>query len=213
MERVRPQPALKPPQRRKSVFMEVGLVDEQAMLRERSPAPTLIQDPSPRRLRPSRTVRFRSKNDIFDEREEDDISDAWESVDEEEEEYNSISTTTVQPTPASFTPSRMHRLGLLTIMLALMLPVLQTSSFSPMGVRGGVIPQESIESIESNTFAKRQDDTSVEVCKRWSGQSKLYYFLTSRLQADMYSYHCQRDTLHVWLPYYHRCEANERYLE
>lgn len=176
MERVRPEPALKPPQRRKSVFMEVGLVDEETVRRERSPAPTLIQDPSPNRLRPSRAVRFRSQNDVFDEREEELASDQWDSVDEEEDEYDSIATSTVQPTPNPFTHSKIYRLGLLTVILALMLPVLQMNPIPSMGVRGGVIPRDSIEYTENKRLVKRQD-TSTEVCKRWAGQSESHHIL------------------------------------
>ena len=87
MAQIRPQPATADGGRR-SIFTEVGLVNEHTINTKRSPAPILVTGQASRQQRPSRTVRFRSKNSIFGGEEEtkevDDESD-WESVEDEDE--------------------------------------------------------------------------------------------------------------------------------
>lgn len=166
MESAQPQPAL----RRKSVFLEVGLVDEGTKQRDRSPAPrstpTLIPDPTPQRLRPARQVRFRSKNDIFGEKEDLATDDSeWESEpDTEESGWDSLATMNARSRPSMFENPRLLRIGLFALALVLILPALQLNPLASMGVRAGVIPAERIEAV-----AKRED-TNTEVCKRWAHQ-------------------------------------------
>lgn len=162
MEQAQPQSAM----RRKSVFMEVGLVDEDTVRRERSPtiaSPTTILDPSPRRLRLTKSVHFRSKHDILGEEDEEVSGDSeWESGSDSEEsnwtgaQLHSRSSVVDNP--------KMFRLGLLVLALILMLPALQISSIYPIGARASAIPAARID-----TIAKRED-TDVNVCKRWAHQ-------------------------------------------
>ena len=172
MEQVRPQPATAMPGRRKSVFTEVGLVDETTIRRDRSPAPLLMSDPTPRQLRPARLVRFRSKHDVF----QDDVQSSseyseWESAtDSDESDFDTDTTTTkLYPIQHTFTYAKFYRLALLAVVLALLLPVLQTDPMSAVGVKGGVIPPRPAEFVAATAFSKR-DDTNTDICKRWSHQ-------------------------------------------
>jgi hypothetical protein len=169
MERVLPQPAHNAAGRRKSVFLEVGLVDEGTVQRERSPAPALITERNPRKPR-ARAVRFRSKNDIFQEGNDEgnDVSnDDWESASDSDSDIDDQTT----PMRTAVGRSRIHRLGFLAVVLGVMLSVFQVGTIAPLGVKGGVIPRHSIEDANSPQFWKR-DDTQTDVCTRWSGQCK-----------------------------------------
>ncbi|KAF2477780.1 uncharacterized protein BDR25DRAFT_299575 [Lindgomyces ingoldianus] len=179
MERVRPQPAHKSPDRQKSVFMEVGLVDEETVRRERNPTPkltsTLVSDPTPRRLRPARMVRFRSQAEFFEEKEREghEHDSGWESIsDIEESDDETLATMKLYPNRATNTFSGLYKAGLLVLVLALMLPVLQTSPISTIGVRGGVIPLQSIDYVQGVHISKRED-TNTQICKRWSHQATI----------------------------------------
>lgn len=194
MERVRPQPATAPEGRRMSIFTEVGLVDEDRIREERSPV--LTHGDSLKLLRPAKLLRFRSRNSVLNEEKgtEDDDSD-WESVyDEDDDATSSTSATVVQP--QSNTAAKMYRLGLLSLMLALMLPILQLNPISRVGAWGGVIPTNSIQAGERSALVKREDSPT-NVCTRWSGQSAvvngtlyMYGFRTStqaQQQSDTWS--------------------------
>ncbi|KAF2639983.1 hypothetical protein P280DRAFT_24370 [Massarina eburnea CBS 473.64] len=168
MDRVRPRPALNAPGQRKSVFAEVGLVDDAVVRRVRSPAPMMLSYPKPW-TRPARTVRFRSRNDIFDARAERDA----EEVDDDDWESASVLDSDTDRQEIRFQASsytKLYRLGLLAILFALMLPVLQIDLMIPVGVKGGMIPQDAIESVNKHGL-ERRDDTETQVCKRWAGQS------------------------------------------
>lgn len=169
MEQVRPQPAAARG-RRRSIFTEVGLIDEHTISRERSPAPVLITEQALRQVRPLPTVRFRSTNSVFggnDGIDKDDDSD-WESVEDEESQSSSTSFIT-----HSISNSRLYRAGLFTVVLALMLPIIQMMSIAPLGVYGGSIPRASITSIEERSTLVERADSQTDVCKRWSGQSAI----------------------------------------
>lgn len=155
------------PVRRKSVFMEVGLVDEEHVRGQRSPVPALTKNTRSRRSRPGRTVRFRSKNDIFEEPilEAESYEDYWETDSESEDEETFPQMQTRQDVASH----KMYRLGLLAALLGLMLPFLQISSVPIIGVRGGVIRQSSTD-LNVAQLDSRQDST--QVCRRWAGQCK-----------------------------------------
>jgi len=165
MEKVRPQAAER---RRRSIFTEVGLVDEDTMRDERSPAPITTTF---KHLRPARTVRFRSRNSIFGEAEKDDESD-WESVGDEDEPHTSMAPPVVLSSP-SLMPLRLYRLGIFAFVLAIMLPILSMNPAARFGVRGGTLPRSTIEarSERSLLVEKRQETSSTDACKRWAGQS------------------------------------------
>lgn len=173
MEHVRPQPAVAGA-RRRSIFTEVGLIDEHTINTKRSPAPILITEQALRQQRPSRTVRFRSRNSVFggqdDVEEADDESD-WESVDEEDEDSNQPTSTT--PITHTISNSRLYRAGLFTIVLALMLPIIQMISIAPFSVYGSSIPRASITSLAERSTLVERADSQTDVCKRWSGQSAI----------------------------------------
>lgn len=169
MEQVRPQPAAQAPGRRKSVFMEVGLVDEAQLRRERSPAPILIANPSPKRLRPTRVVRFRSQHDVIGQKEENQLeeNDEWESAsDADDIDYNTLASRRSYASQPVF-GSKLYRVGLFALVLAFMLPVLQSSPLSAVGAKGGVIPRATID-----PYIAKREDTNTNICKRWSHQCK-----------------------------------------
>ncbi|KAF2269161.1 kelch repeat protein-like protein [Lojkania enalia] len=159
------------PGRRKSVFLEVGLVDESIIRRERSPTPILVSDP-PKRIRPARIVRFRTREDIW-EQEADYESSEWESTsDSDEMEDNTSAAVALPPSQHFNLYSKLYRIGLLALVLALALPVFQMDSISPVGVKGGAIPTHSIESSKRSPLRKRED-TNTNICKRWSHQTAI----------------------------------------
>ncbi|KAL1595223.1 hypothetical protein SLS60_009911 [Paraconiothyrium brasiliense] len=165
MDSTQPQPAFEAPTRRKSVFMEVGLVDEEQVRSERSPAPSIAKHARPRHMRPARTVRFRSKDSILGLKDAIAQSDNDWETDTDSDEDDTIPR--IQPSQNMVSP-KVYRLGMLTVLLALMLPILQITSMSPQGVRAGVIPQTSIEPTVSRLDGR---DSTTDVCKRWAGQS------------------------------------------
>ena len=128
-----------------------------------------------KQLRPAKMLRFRSRNDVINEREHgaDDADDSdWESVCGEDDDTNSQPITTILPAQHSI-PTKIYRLGLFSLALALMLPLLQFNPISRIGVRGGVIPENLIESNAEGARLLRREDSPTDVCKRWSGQSTI----------------------------------------
>ena len=174
MEQVLLQPAAADG-RRRSIFTEVGLVDEHTISKERSPAPILITEQTLRQIRPPRTVRFRSRNSVFSIKdgidEVDDESD-WESVDDDDDEAQPISTCSITHTISN---SRLYRAGLFMVVLALMLPIVQMISIAPIGVYAGSIPHErsSTTAVAERLTLVERADSQTDVCKRWSGQSAI----------------------------------------
>ena len=170
MERVQAQPAATMPGRRKSVFYEIGLVDETTIREERTRAPILKSNPILKRHRPTRLVRFRSQHDVFQHTEivKEDDSD-WEQI------WNlNIEVPTTMKLNSSqylFTYSKFYRLAGLAVMLALLLPILSTNPISAIGVKGGVIPSHPDTYVAATAFPKRED-TNTNICKRWSHQCK-----------------------------------------
>jgi hypothetical protein len=168
MERVRPQPAQS---RRRSIFTEVGLVDEDTMRDVRSPAPNSTTF---KHLRPARTVRFRSTNSIFGEKEKEkekeDESD-WESV-MDEDDTDTPNAPTVLPSQSTM-PLRLYRLGIFALVLAIMLPIISISPIYRLGVRASSIPGSTIEAQSERSLVVKREDTPVDACKRWAGQSTI----------------------------------------
>jgi hypothetical protein len=169
MERVLPQPA---EGRRMSIFTEVGLVDEDRIREERRAVKTtggpLIS------MRPVKMLRFKSRNDIFNAegRRLDDDEDDWESVCDEDEPSGSSQSTTIASSQF-FTPTKLYRLGLFSLVLALMLPIIQLNPLKHVGVMGASIAASSIEAnVQHSTLVKREDSPT-DVCKRYSGQSTI----------------------------------------
>ncbi|KAF2739574.1 kelch repeat protein-like protein [Polyplosphaeria fusca] len=177
MERVRPQPANTTGGRRKSIFVEVGLVDEDTGRRERSPAWILIPDSTPKPLRPVRSVRFRSHADIFED-DGDDIAngnDEWESTSDDDDDDNEDTTRpTIQLQTSQNVNlyAKVYKLGMLALLMALMLPLIHTNPLAPVGVKGGVIPEQRLETTKTLPVIRRED-TDTNVCKRWSHQAAI----------------------------------------
>jgi hypothetical protein len=181
MERVRPQAA---DGRRRSIFTEVGLVDENTMRDERSPAPIMTTF---KHLRPARTVRFRSRNSVFGEAEKNDESD-WESVVDEDEQQTSMAPPVVLSSPSSM-PLRFYRLGIFAFVLAIMLPIFSMNPAARFGVWGGTLPRSTIEARAERSLVaeKRQETSSTDACKRWAGQSTV-------VNGTLYMYGFQKNT-------------------
>jgi hypothetical protein len=164
MDRVRPQPA-PAAARRRSIFAEVGLLDEAKIQHERSPAPALVSAQTIKPFRPARIVRFRSRNSVFGPDNQDDESD-WESLSDKHDDYKDSTPPTHPPLQHTMASSRLYRAGLFVIVLALMLPILQIISIAPLGVYAA--------ELNSDTFSLvSRADAPTDVCKRWSGQSTI----------------------------------------
>jgi hypothetical protein len=155
-----------------SIFTEVGLVDEDRIREERRAVKTtggpLIS------MRPVKMLRFKSRNDIFNAegRRLDDDEDDWESVCDEDEPSGSSQSTTIASSQF-FTPTKLYRLGLFSLVLALMLPIIQLNPLKHVGVMGASIAASSIEAnVQHSTLVKREDSPT-DVCKRYSGQSTI----------------------------------------
>lgn len=170
-ERARPQAMAHGNGQRMSIFTEVGLLDEDRIRKERSPVRTLGQ--SLKRMRPAKMLRFRSRNDVINEvaEEIDDESD-WESVDDEDNTYDSVSAS--MPLPSQHVLStKLYRLGLFSVLLALLLPLLQLNPLTRIGVRGGTLARATIQAETEDSMLVRREDSPTNVCKRFSGQSAI----------------------------------------
>ncbi|KAL7771012.1 hypothetical protein CFE70_000952 [Pyrenophora teres f. teres 0-1] len=191
MERVRPQAAPRAQGRRMSIFTEVGLVDENRIQEERSPVRT---HESLAQLRPVKMLRFKSRNDVFNEngeRQADDEDD-WESVcdddgDDDEANESTPSTMTTCTAPIYLAPTKLYRLGLLSLLLALMLPIMQLNPLEHVGVRGDMIPANSIQANTERSMLVRREDSPTDACRRWSGQSAI-------VNGTLYMYGFRRTT-------------------
>lgn len=183
MERVRPTPAAHPNGRRMSVFTEVGLVDEERIKEERSP----VRDSghSFKKLRPAKMLRFRSRSDVINEMDEERSESDWESVDEDEQ-YKPTTTTSTTTVPAStyVMPMKLYRIGLCSLVLALVFPLLQLNL---LGVRASTIPRASIDAESSHASLAKRDDSPTDACKRFSGQSAI-------VNGTLYMYGFRRTT-------------------
>ncbi|KAF2743865.1 hypothetical protein M011DRAFT_461326 [Sporormia fimetaria CBS 119925] len=153
-------------ERRKSVFTEVGLVDEATARNERCPPPSLTsQDPSgrPRRVK---SVRFRSQDSVLsgrvgkDKRPSNDLSG-----DSTQDMGNTKRNMTIPVHPA-----KLLKLGLLLVALVFTLhvPRFPTSLFSSMGAKARALPVDAVDA----SIIKRED-TNTQVCKRWAHQSAI----------------------------------------
>jgi len=188
LERVRPQPAANGERRHMSIFAEVGLVDEDKLREERRPVRT--HGRLQRRMQPAQMLRFQDQNDGSNETQspEEEESD-WESVEDEEDTADVPSATSMLP--AQFmTAAKLYRLGLCSLVLALMLPILSTKPMMRIGAMGSMIPANDMPIGRERSMLVGRD-APTDVCKRWSGQSTvvngtlyLYGFRTTTSQKQ-----------------------------
>ncbi len=158
--------------RRMSIFTEVGLIDEETIQQERSPIPSHGQ--SLKKLRPAQMLRFRSLNDVINRENDDGEHESdWESIyDEEEDASIPLSPKPVVPGQYAISP-KFYRLALFSVALALLLPLLQLNPLTRVGVRGGHIPRATIQAQSEHEILSKRDNSPVDVCKRFSGQSTI----------------------------------------
>ncbi|KAL9093595.1 MAG: hypothetical protein Q9165_003990 [Trypethelium subeluteriae] len=157
------------PIRRQSIFREI-LDDED----EVQVSPSVSQP-----MRPVQKARYRSQAGII----EQDEGDESEAADGAENTDRTSTTVIVDPVPAvirSTHLSKAYRVGVLTLLLALLLPLIQDlpiiKNTGPIsfGARGGVIRSSGIDEpdlIEA-LLEKRQTDPTA-VCTRFSHQSAI----------------------------------------
>jgi len=171
-----------------SIFAEVGLVDEDKLREERRPVRT--HGRLQRRMQPAQMLRFQDQNDGSNETQspEEEESD-WESVEDEEDTADVPSATSMLP--AQFmTAAKLYRLGLCSLVLALMLPILSTKPMMRIGAMGSMIPANDMPIGRERSMLVGRD-APTDVCKRWSGQSTvvngtlyLYGFRTTTSQKQ-----------------------------
>lgn len=188
--------------RRVSAFREVGLFDDGS----------LIEPPPARWLEHSQSLE--SETDRAEEEEKDDNSE-WEDVDSDADLTTAARgaaspTVTLVDTDialiASRKSSRLHRLGVLALILAVSIPILQntpllgTNSHAILGARGGVIPHEARTDdrtlVEDVSFWKR-DNSPTDVCKRWSHQCAYCQVLVGTTTNQHASCYRERYSLRV----------------
>ena len=141
------------------------------------------------RLRPVKMLRFKSRNDIFNEngeRQADDEDD-WESVCDDDEANESLPSPATTVATPYFAPTKLYRLGLLSLLLALMLPIVQLNPLQHIGVRGGAIPTNSIQANTERSMIVKREDSPTDACRRWSGQSAV-------VNGTLYMYGFRRTT-------------------
>jgi hypothetical protein len=191
--------------RRKSVFAEVGLVDEATIRRERCPTPILIPDPSSQRLRPPKTVRFECQHDILGEKEKGrrEEDSEWESdSDIEETDWETLEGMNVKGHQTLFANSKLYRLGLFAIALVLMLPILQTNPLFSLGAGAAAIPASII----------KREDTNTQICKRWAHQCRCKT-RHNNAATNVDSYDRQRYALHIWRSINGRLQPEGQHME
>ena len=147
------------PRRRSSIFTEVGLQGNDAILDARLR----------RNSRPKLQVRFRSKVDIHE----------TEAIDWPQE---ALQHTQAMP---PYFPT-LPRLLFVALVIALVLPSLGNSPFfkagiSPIGAKAGPIEVHNVRQRASISQPERRQSDPVNICKRWAGQSAvvngtLYYY-------------------------------------
>lgn len=169
MEHIVPKPALAEPGRRKSVFLEVGLEDEEKLRNERRPTPALISARYSTKPR-ARAVRFRSNTDVFQDKHGEVEENSWESASDLDDD--ATSPARLQSLQTSTTTSGLFRFGFVAVIVGLMLSVCQMGPVGPLGVRGGAIPRNPVESTDRLQLSRRED-TKTDVCTRWAGQSAI----------------------------------------
>lgn len=169
------------PQHRRSIFLEVGLLDGDSA-NEKTGADTAEAAPPPR---PSRKVRFRSKNSIIGRTTgaEADAEDDWTDASSDEE--GKSGSNGMQLPSASWRFSRLSRVAYLALFLAIVLPLAQNTAFLRssdnvlFGVKGGVVrPRMAEEAEVGGRRLVSREDTNTDVCKRWSHQSESHFLRT-----------------------------------
>lgn len=91
----------------------------------------------------------------------------------DEDETDAQSTAPVALPTSSTMPLRFYRLGIFAFVLAVMLPILSMNPIARVGVRGGTIPRSTIEAQPARSMVVKREDTKVDACKRWAGQSTI----------------------------------------
>lgn len=153
--------------RRKSAFHEVGLFEDFAL-------------PAPRPKRPRLSVRFRTKESIINDGDDDD--DEWEECDDSEaiEDPEEFEGSVVPPTEPVLQQSRVtsiQRLSVLVLMLAIAIPLAQFTSFvgrshlPPLMATGIAFSQGSVD--RRDGYLGRRQNSPTDVCKRWSQQTAI----------------------------------------
>lgn len=157
--------------RRKSVFQEVGLDD-------------FVAPPTSRRelqlpRRPSQAVRFRSQDDVhvierYDHNDMSHNNSHPEDKQSARDLPSAVSMSLASPLPTG-SSSIMYRIGTMAVLLAAVVPWLQSSSLLghaslPLQpVSGGPIPGSQVRSDESVSLERRQKSPT-DVCFRWAQQ-------------------------------------------
>ena len=154
-----------------SIFTEVGLLNEDKIQQERSPIPT--HGHSLKKLRPAQMLRFRSRNDVINaENEHVDHDSDWESIYDQDEAYTPLSPQPVLPVQYTLS-TKLYRLAMFSVALALLLPLLQLNPMTRIGVRGVHIPRATIQAESEHAMLSKRNNSATQVCKRFSGQSTI----------------------------------------
>lgn len=170
MDSIQESPAASPIPRRRSVFVETGLIDED------------VEPISLDTVRPQRSIRFNSKPDIF-QYDSDEASDVGPNDQEASEldQQLAVERQRLEMQRAQIHgSSALYRLCVGALVLAILVPLLQGTPWvghvsSPMlGVKGGPIKRDGGVVLDADsTIAKRQASSATDVCSRWAHMSML----------------------------------------
>jgi hypothetical protein len=88
----------------------------------------------------------------------------------DEDETDTVAAPVVLQSQSTM-PLKLYRLGIFALVLAIMLPIISISPIYRLGVRGVTIPEGTIEAQSERSLMVKREDTQVDACKRWAGQS------------------------------------------
>ncbi|PNS21702.1 hypothetical protein CAC42_1556 [Sphaceloma murrayae] len=169
MDSILESPSVSPIARRKSIFVETGLVDADV-------EPIALDA-----VRPKRSLRFNSKPDIFEF--ESDESDEITSEQSDLDHQLSIERQRLEMQKAQLQgSSALYRLCVAALVLAILVPLLQgvpwVGHTSPplLGVKGGPVRRDGGIVLDADsTVVKRQTTTTTptDVCTRWAHMSAM----------------------------------------
>lgn len=163
--------------RRKSAFVEIGLVDQNPI-------------PSAARARPRKALRFNSTPDIF-EYTDAEASDSSDTEDSDKpslsaEDYDQDLTLEAERLARRRAELRqgatMYRLSVAGLVLAILVPLMHGSpwlgsapSVPGIGVTGGPLRRDPAGPILDPVKVERRDDSPTDFCFRWAQMSMVNF--------------------------------------
>lgn len=170
MERVRLQPTFSGENGCMSIFVEVGLDDENQQREEWSPVDT-----------DEHLLRYKQSIETLPSQRPIHFTTEKQPQLEQEDKRGPVHTERVTarwPSATSMVPAlfialtKRHRLGLYSLTIVILLLILLVYPIARIGPLRSIIPSESIPAMRESLMLISRD-APTDVCKRWSGQSTI----------------------------------------